>query len=81
MVGLGRLLEKPLGPVQRYDDMPFGPPMREMVPPLQTGELLDAVAIGLGLTVRVAASDSIWLQIFFTTTLYLPAFSLHTLSI
>jgi hypothetical protein len=53
---LRRELEKPLGPVQEYDDMPSGPPKRAMVPPMQTGELLDAEAEGLAFTVTVISS-------------------------
>ena len=37
--------------------MPAGPPLREMVPPSHTGELLEAVAKGLALTTTVALAE------------------------
>jgi hypothetical protein len=58
------LLEKPLGPIQLYEAMPAGPPVSCMVPPMQTGELLKAVAVGLGLivTVPVVLSEQVPLE-------------------
>jgi hypothetical protein len=45
------VLEKPLGPIQLYEVILSEPPVSCMVAPIQTGELLDAIAVGSGFTV------------------------------
>jgi hypothetical protein len=52
-------LEKPFGPVQEYELMPLGPPVNRMVLPSSTGELLEAKAVGLGLTMTLTEFDAV----------------------
>ena len=49
---------KLLGPVQIYEVILSEPPVSCMVLPMQTGELLEAVAVGLALTTTVVVSLS-----------------------
>jgi hypothetical protein len=52
-------LENPLGPVQEYELMPSGPPVSRMVLPSSTGELLEAEAVGAGLTATSTESEAV----------------------
>ena len=59
MVGSCKLLVKLLGPVQLKVVMPPGPPYSSMVSPSQTGELEEAVAVGLVFTVTDVLTGSL----------------------
>ena len=46
-----------MGPVQEYEAIPAGPPIRSSGDPTHTGLLLDAVGVGKGFTTAVVLAE------------------------